>query len=274
MGSMLVVVLSRDASQSPLFMALFYCLMVSVVAQLVLVSTRPAVHNAWRHQLAWANRVARILVLLVPMRRHYDIAGRLLPTHHHTELASALFSVMCVLPLTQFYGSLCFVLPAASTMLVQLLATMVISSILKNSYPTLSSLPGMDSLGDKVCLYIRGVFELVLHVVVDQAAMPGVHAAGFDAFGLPSRCHGQATFAQLLLYGSLTFGFFLPFWFTYVVELRHKLQFWRNRHVCVQVQRSPLLPMPGSPFVSHLTVLLSAQLLLWFLAELLVPLLL
>jgi hypothetical protein len=129
----------------------------------------------------------------------------------------------------------------------------------------------MRQLSTSICNGFRGTLELILYVVVDLAAMPGVPAAGVDAFGLPDRCESGTVYAQLLVYAALMVSFFLPLYASYVIELHHKLWFWQARGVAVAADRSLLLPLPDTPVLSHVLVCLLAPLVLWFVAEGLAP---
>jgi hypothetical protein len=125
----------------------------------------------------------------------------------------------------------------------------------------------MRQLSTSICNGFRGTLELILYVVVDLAAMPGVPAAGVDAFGLPDRCESGTVYAQLLVYAALMVSFFLPLYASYVIELHHKLSFWRRRDVVVVADGSVLLPVPSLPLLSHVLVSCVVSLLLWVVAE-------
>lgn len=270
--SFMLTVMSRARARP--FHVTACCLMVASLVQLYVIQARPAQYKAWRHRWAVFNRLSRILLLLLPvLNGKRDVISELLPRYHHAQQVGTLLAYVCVVPLTQFYTSLCFVLPVSATLLSQLVGVGLTAMLVWQSHGPLSASPGMQQLADRVCGTIRGAFELFLYVTVDQGTLPGVPAAGMDAFGLPSRCTGHATFKQLLLFANLNITYFLPVFVTFVVELHHKRQFWQTRRVQLAVQPSPLMPLPGHFISSHCIVLCFAQLLLWFLAEALTPLL-
>jgi hypothetical protein len=196
-----------------------------------------------------------------------------MPTHHLNQPELVLLGAVFMVPIINFYGSLCFVVSAASMMLLQVPASVAATKLSLYSQEALSAMPGMQQLADSTCTHVRGMFELLLHVFVDQGTMPAVPAAGFNAFGTQGSCSGHASFLQLMLFGNIMLTYMFPVYLTYTVELRHKLRFWQVRGVNVTVQASPLLPFPDSQFVSHCCVLLCGQVLLWFLAEVLTGLL-
>lgn len=209
------------------------------------------------------------------LNSNFDLVYKLMPAHHVKQQAVLiLLGTMCTLPLMQVYHNLCFVVPVASLLLWQVPAVVLTTTLSWYSQQGLVALPGMQDLADSTCAKVRGVFELTLHVLVDQGTMPGVPAAGFDAFGTESNCAGKASFLQLMLFANLVLAYYLPVHTTMYVELCHKLNFWRSRGVHVTVQASPLLPMPESHLASNLCLLLCSQVLLWFLAEALTALLL
>lgn len=271
--SLTSVMVSRGAANGILFPASMLVLMVINFLQLCLIKTRPAVYRAWRHRLAVGNRISRLLVSAVPVLRlrSQSVSRFLGPANQHT-LGMVLLATVCSFPMMLFYNTLCFVVSGAATLLLQPVATLVCAMLGVRSHPMLEAIPGMQQFANNICSTVRAVFELALHVAVDQGAMPAVPAAGFDAFGTPSMCAGRRTFVQLLLFSNLSLTYFLPVFVTYIVELRHKCQFWQRRGVCIVVQASPLLPFPDN-LVSHACVLCLAPLLLWFLAEFLTPLL-
>jgi len=272
--SLTSLMVRRGASNG--FLVPISMLMLAVLnfMQLCLIRTRPAVYRAWRHRLAVGNRIGRLLVGAMPaLRLRSDSIPRFLGSANQHTMGMVLLATLCSFPLMLFYNTLCFVVSAAATLLLQPVAMLVCGIFGVHSHPMLEATPGMQQFADNVCSTVRAVFELALHVAVDQGTMPGVTAAGFDAFGTPSRCAGRRTFVQLLLFSNLSLTYFLPVFVTYVVELRHKSQFWHRRGVCIVVQASPLLPFPDNHLVSHACVFCLAPLLLWFLAEFLTPLL-
>lgn len=246
------------------------CMMVAAsLLQACFIWLQPEPYRSIRHQVTWFNRTVRLLVLLGPiLNSNFDAVYKLMPAHHVQQQAVlTLLGIICTLPLMQVYTNLCFVVPVASLLLWQIPAVMLTTMLSWYSQQGLVALPGMQELADSTCGKVRGVFELTLHVLIDQGTMPGVPAAGFDAFGTESRCAGRASFLQLMLFANLVLAYYLPVHTTMYVELCHKLNFWRSRGVEVAVQASPLLPMPGSHLASYLCVLLCSQVLLWFLAE-------
>jgi hypothetical protein len=248
--------------------------MAASVFQLCLIYARPSTYKRLRFQLAWGNRIIRMMLLVNLFRtRNWGFAQRMLPLHHSDDLYVVLMASICIVPLMLFYSNLCFVVPLA-TLVVPQLPVVVLSSILAvKSQQLLMDMPGMQALADGACAHMRGAAALVLHVLVDQGTMPGVPAAGFEAFGIPSRCSGHASFLQLALYANLSLTYMLPLYFMFCVELQHKRQFWAARNIPVTFQASAMLPFPRHHFASHCCVLLSSQLLLWFVTELVAALL-
>jgi hypothetical protein len=160
-----------------------------------------------------------------------------------------------------------FSLPTTANLLQLLLATAVALSWVWNAPLAMQAVPGMQELATSVCNSFRGTLELVLYITVDLAAMPGVPGASFTAFGLPDRCETGAAYAQLLVYGSLVFAFFVPLYTSYAIKLHHKLSFWRRQDVAVAADRNVLLPLPEQPLLSHGLVCCAALMLLWVIAE-------
>lgn len=250
------------------------CIMAVSVLQLCLMYMRPSIYKRLRLQLAWGNRMLRLTPLVGLFKhRNWTYAQRMLPLHHCDDPFAVLLGSICIVPLMLFYSNLCFVVPFA-TLIVPQLPVAVLSSILAiKSQQLLMNMPGMQALADSACAHTRGVIALVLHVLVDQGTMPGVPAAGFEAFGIPSGCSGHASFLQLALYANLSLTYFLPVYFMFCVELQLKRQFWQAQNIPVEFQTSLMLPFPRHHFASHCCVLLLSQLLLWFVAELLTVLL-
>jgi hypothetical protein len=205
--------------------------------------------------------------------RNWSYAQRMLPLHHSDDPFVVLLGAICIIPLMLFYSNLCFVVPFATLIVPQLPVAVLSSIVAIKSQQLLMTMPGMQALADGACAHTRGIIALALHVLVDQGTMPGVPAAGFEAFGIPSRCSGHASFLQLALYANLSLTYFLPVYFMFCVELQQKRQFWQAQNVPVTLQASPMLPFPRHHFASHCCVLLLSQLLLWFAAELLTALL-
>jgi hypothetical protein len=163
--------------------------------------------------------------------------------------------------------SLAFSLPTPSNLLQLLLATAVALSWVWNAPLAMHQVRGMQQLAVSVCNSCRGALELLLYITVDLAAMPGAPGAGLTAFGLPDRCETGAAYAQLLVYGSLMFAFFVPLYTSYAIELHHKLSFWRRRGVVAVADRSVLMPLPQQLLLSHVLVCCAAMMLLWVTAE-------
>lgn len=168
-------------------------------------------------------------------------------------------------------SSCMYTVPTALGVLIQPFGTAAALTWVWSAPPAMHQLPGMQHLATTICNSFRTAFEVVLYVVVDLGAMPGVPAAGFNAFGLSSRCETGMVYAQLLVYAHLLVAFMLPLYIAYIVEFHHKVSFWRSRGVCVIPQRSLLLPFPDNPVLSHVVVCLVSPLLLWFLAEQIAP---
>jgi hypothetical protein len=168
-------------------------------------------------------------------------------------------------------ASCAYALPTRAGVFLQPLAAAVSLSWVWGSPASMHKLPGMDTAATAACSSCRGVFELVLYVIIDLGFMPGVPAAGVSAFGLPDRCGTGMVYAQLLVYAALLLSFFVPLYTLYVIELHHKLSFWRERGVAVAADRSLLLPLPEAPVLSHVLVCLFAPVLLWFAAEEVAP---
>lgn len=274
MSSLLWLIVSRGVAARfnvPLAMC---CIIAASLLQLCLIRWCNRLYRGIRHQLTYTNRVVCLLLLLGPiLNGRADMISRLLPTHHLNQPELALLGAVCIVPITNFYASLCFVVSAASLLLLQVPAAVLTTKLSLNSQEDLLALPGMQQLADSTCMHVRGMFELLLHVCVDQGTMPAVPAAGFDAFGTTGTCCEHTSFLQLMIYGNLLLTYLFPVYLTYTVELRHKLRFWQLRGVHVTVQASPLLPFPEAQLVSHCCVLLCSQVLLWFLAEALTGLL-
>lgn len=256
-------------------------IMGASVLQWVFIRLCPATYRNVRHSLTLGNRLVRLAVMLGPLLNgNTDAVHKLLPSKHleqpgHAGLA--LLGTMCTLALIQCYGCMCFVMPAAVLVVVQIPAAAMTTALSIYAQEGLTACqPGIQQLADSVCTHVRGVIELALHVCVDQGAMPGVPAAGFDAFGThsPATCAGRASFLQLIIFSNLSLTFYLPLHTTFLVELRHKLRFWKSRGMHVAVRASPLLPIPGCHLASHCCVFLCAQVLLWFASEALTSLLL
>jgi hypothetical protein len=168
-------------------------------------------------------------------------------------------------------ASCAYPLPTSAGVLLQPLATAAALSWVWHAPSSMHKLPGLHTAATAVCRSFRGVFVLLLYVIFDLGFMPGVPAAGVDAFGLPDRCDSGTVYAQLLVYAALMVSFFLPLYASYVIELHHKLWFWQARGVAVAADRSLLLPLPDTPVLSHVLVCLLAPLVLWFVAEGLAP---
>jgi hypothetical protein len=281
MSTMVWLIVTR-AVASRLNVPVAMCFIIAAsLLQLCFIRWCNSLYRGIRHQLTYTNRFVRLLILLGPVvNGKGDVISRLMPTHHLSQPELVLLGAVCIVPIMHFYGSLCFVVSAASLLLVQAPYAVITTKLYLYSQEALLGLPGMQQLADSTCVHVRGMFELLLHVFVDQGTMPAVPAAGFDAFGTTGTCSGHASFLQLMLYGILPsthavrlLTYLFPVYLTYSVEMRHKLRFWQLRGVYVTVQASPLLPFPDSQFVSHCCVLLCSQVLLWFLAEVLTGLL-
>lgn len=249
--------------------------------QWVFIRLCPATYRGVRHQLTLGNRLVRLALMLGPVvNGNLDVVHKLLPSKHleqpgHAGLA--LLGTMCTLALIQCYSCMCFVMSAAVLLLVQIPAASLTTALSVYAQEGLAaSQPGLPQLADSICTHVRGVIELALHVIVDQGTMPGVPAAGFDAFGThsPAKCAGRASFLQLIIFSNLMLTLYLPVHLTYLVELRHKQRFWKSRGMSVAVRASSLLPVPRCHLASHCCVFLGAQLLLWFMSEALTSLLL
>jgi hypothetical protein len=178
---------------------------------------------------------------------------------------------MHALLLLLLQASCVYLLPTSAGLLLQPLAAAVPLSWAWASPPSMHKLPGMQSTATAVCSSFRGAFEMLLYVIFDLGIMPGVPAAGVDAFGLPDRCKTRMVYAQLLVYATLLLSLMLPLYVSFIIELHHKLSFWQAKGVAVQADRSLLLPLPESPLLSHAVVGLTAPVLLWFIAEGIAP---
>jgi hypothetical protein len=270
MGSMAYLATSRGASSSIYFPVGCCLLILSSALQICMMQLRPQLSAAFRHQLVWFNRISRFQLLLGPLINHnFEVVHKLIPTHHLQHLEYVLLASLGVIPMAQFYGNLCFVVPVRTLLFMQLPAVTASIALSAPSHASLIQIPGMLQLAESACAHVRGVFELALHVLVDQGTMPGVPAAGFDAGGIPSRCHGRASVMVMALYANLSLVYFLPIFISFTGELRHKRLFWEARSATVKVQASPLLPFPSHHLAAHCCVLLCTQILLWFVAELL-----
>lgn len=168
-------------------------------------------------------------------------------------------------------ASCIFHLPTAVNLLVQPIGSLVVLSWVWKAPAAMHKLPGMQQLTHSVCSTFRGTFELALYVMVDLGPMPGVPAAGLNAFGLSDRCDSSLVYAQLLVYGNIMVSYIIPVYACYALELHHKLSFWRSRDVKVEADRSVLLPFPENSMLSHLVVGLVSPLLVWFVAEQIAP---
>ncbi|WIA11154.1 hypothetical protein OEZ85_011293 [Tetradesmus obliquus] len=80
-----------------------------------------------------------------------------------------------------------FSLPTAANLLQLPFATAQSLSWVWNAPLAMHKVRGMQQLATSVCNGFRGTLELILYVIVDLGAMPGVPAARVDAFGLPDR---------------------------------------------------------------------------------------
>lgn len=275
------LILSRAVAVSFNFPLALAVIIGASLLQWVFIRLCPATYRNVRHSLTLGNRLVRLALMLGPLLNgNLDVVHKLLPSKHleqpgHAGLA--LLGTMCTLALIQCYGCMCFVMPAAALVLVQIPAAAMTTALSIYAQEGLTACqPGIQQLADSICTHVRGVIELALHVCVDQGTMPGVPAAGFSAFGThsPARCAGRASFLQLIIFSNLSLTFYLPVHTTYLVELRHKLRFWKSRGMHVAVRASPLLPIPGCHLGSHCCVFLCAQVLLWFASEALTSLLL
>uniref|UniRef100_A0A383WKA8 Uncharacterized protein n=1 Tax=Tetradesmus obliquus TaxID=3088 RepID=A0A383WKA8_TETOB len=238
--------------------------------QLLLLHKRLKAYMRLRHSITMVNRLLRTLMALLPVaEQRYDIMSRWMqqsrPVPHPVAIVLAGYALFS--PLLQLQISCIFSLPTAANLLQLPFATAQSLSWVWNAPLAMHKVRGMQQLATSVCNGFRGTLELILYVIVDLGAMPGVPAAGVDAFGLPDRCETGAVYAQLLVYAALMVTFFLPLYASYVIELRHKLSFWRRRDVEVVADRSVLLPLPGHLLLSHVLVCCAASLLLWVAAE-------
>lgn len=189
------------------------------------------------------------------------------PGAARVTLTADVCCVCLVLLLLLLQASCAYPLPTSAGVLLQPLGAATALSWVWSSPSSMHKLPGMHAAAKTVCSSFRGVYELLLYIIIDIGVMPGVPAAGVDAFGLPDRCESGAVYAQLLVYGTLMMSLFVPLFVSYVIELHHKLSFWQDRGVAVEADRSVLLPLPHSPVLSHFLVCFAAPLVLWFVAE-------
>jgi hypothetical protein len=94
---------------------------------------------------------------------------------------------------------------------------------------------------------------------------------GMHNFGTPnmpdSTCDSRLVYAHLLVYASLLVSLMFPMYTLYVIELHHKLRFWRARGLSVVPDCSLLLPLPEHPVASHLLVCCASLFVLWYVAE-------
>lgn len=166
-----------------------------------------------------------------------------------------------------------FTVPMAAGIFLQPLNAAAALSWVWNAPPAMHKVPGLCELASLICNSTRGGLELLLYMVVDVGAMPGIPAAGYNAFGLPDRCGSATVYAQLLVYANLLFSWAVPLYISGIIELHHKLSFRRSRGMQVVADRSLFLPLPDNVVVSHMSVGLTVPVLLWFAAEQIAPLL-
>lgn len=247
------------------------CMLLLAVLQLLLLRKQLGVYLRYRHCITCTIRALRCAVFFLPaINRSYDVITKWgAPGQHGT--AAALAAYMFSPSLMHLQASCAYPLPTSAGVLLQPLGAATALSWVWSSPTSMHKLPGMHAAAQTVCSSFRGVYELLLYIIIDIGVMPGVPAAGVDAFGLPDRCESGAVYAQLLVYGTLMMSLFVPLFVSYVIELHHKLSFWQDRGVAVEADRSVLLPLPDSPVLSHFLVCFAAPLVLWFVAEGLAP---
>jgi len=270
-NSVLVFLLrNKNSSVSASSLWIIKILIVLALLQLLLLHRFKHVHRAWRHQLAFANRVLRLIACAVgAANSQLNVMQNILQTD--LSPATTLAGYALLGPIFQLQTTILFFSTMRIALLLQLLSVLVAASWTLNAPCLLHGMPGILGQALTACNCIRGVLELLLYTLFDLTTMPGVKFAGLDAFGLQDRCYGLQVYWHLLLYTNLIISWFLPLWFTYLVELYNKAAYWRARGATVLIDRSFFLPLPSMPKVSHALVVVSYPVLLWFLAEALTP---
>jgi hypothetical protein len=167
------------------------------------------------------------------------------------------------------------VLPTRAGVFLQPLAAAVSLSWVWGSPASMHKLPGMHAAATAACSRLHDVFESLRYFNIGAdpvlvAPSVGLHYLG-DIKPPQNACVTSLVYAQLLVYPSLLLSLMLPLYTLYVIELHHKLSFWRARGVAVVPDCSLLLPLPEHPVASHVLVCCSSLFVLWYLAEALAP---
>lgn len=222
-----------------------------------------------RHGLAAANRCFRMaLSLLHAARTSFNVLGPVSSWQQRGVLVT-LATCLCMCPTLQLQTSVNFLLPLRWALLLQPAAAAAVAATVWRAPAAMALVPGLQEAASRVCSRMRYFVDAVIFVTSQASMLPLMAGSGTDGQQQQQlgSCGGAAAFYQLQLFVLLLLAVFVPWYVTYLLELRQKVAYWQAKGWDVEADVSPFLPLPSCPWFSCLLVLFLWPVLLWCIAE-------